>query len=79
MPSLSSFLPTVNPGKSFSIRNAVMPLYPAPGSIDGEEDEEPGFFAVGDPELAAVQDVVAAFELRRGFAGRMRRSQSPLR
>src|ERR1700732_3123553 len=28
IPSLSSFLPTVNPGKLFSIRNAVIPLYP---------------------------------------------------
>ena len=32
MPSLSSFLPTVNPGNSFSIIKAVMPLYPAAGS-----------------------------------------------
>ena len=59
MPSLSSFLPTVNPGKSFSTMKAVMPLYPG-GRIDGgEEDEESGFLAVGDPELAAVEDVVA--------------------
>ena len=33
MPSLSSFLPTVNPGKFFSTMKAVMPLYPAVASI----------------------------------------------
>ena len=32
MPSLSSFLPTVKPSKPRSMRNAVMPRYPAAGS-----------------------------------------------
>ena len=69
MPSLSSFLPTVNPGKSFSMMNAVMPLYPAAGSMVAKRMNTSGFFAVGDPELAAVEDVVAAFEFGFGLQG----------
>ena len=67
MPSLSSFLPTVKPAKSFSTRNAVIPLYPALGIHGGEQDEQARFLGVGDPQLAPVEDVVAALEL--GFRG----------
>src|SRR3954469_305110 len=35
----------------------------------GEQDEEPGFFAVGDPELAAVEYVFGAFEGGPGLHG----------
>ena len=69
MPSLSSFLPTVKPGKSFSMRNAVMPLYPAAGSIVAKRTKRPASLRVGDPELAAVEDVVGAFELGAGLQG----------
>ena len=33
MPSLSSFCAVENPGKSFSMMNAVMPFEPASGSV----------------------------------------------
>ena len=34
-----------------------------------EEHEQPRFFSVGDPELAAVQDVLAAFQCGAGLQG----------
>ena len=37
------------------------------GIDGGEEDEDAGFLAVGDPELAAVENVVAALEFRAGL------------
>ena len=36
------------------------------GIDGGEDDEESGFVAVGDPQLAAVEDVVAAFGVGAG-------------
>ena len=55
MPSLSSFLPTVNPGKPAldeERRDAAV----AGVRVDvGEHDEEVGLVAVGDPQLAPVE------------------------
>ena len=67
MPSLSSFLPTVKPGVAAldeERRDAAV----AGLGIDGrEDDEEVGLVAVGDPELAAVEDeAVAALGGARG-------------
>ena len=42
----------------------------------GEDDEEVGLVAVGDPELAAVEDVVVAVVRRRGWRARTRRCPS---
>ena len=67
MPSLSSFLPTVNPGKFFFDNERGDALVSRRGIDRGEENEESGFFAVGDPELAAIENVVAAFEFGFGL------------
>ncbi len=42
----------------------------------GEEDEEAGFFGVGDPELAAVEHEVATAELGLGLQSERVRSAS---
>ena len=46
IPSLSSFLPTLNPGASFSTMNAVMPLYPALASTVAKTINTPASFAL---------------------------------
>ena len=46
MPSLSSFLPTVKPGNSFSTMKAVMPLYPADGSTVASRMKTPASLAL---------------------------------
>ena len=79
MPSLSSFLPTVKPGKSFSTMKAVMPLYPADGIDRRKHDEDAGLFAVGDPHLLSVQDVLVALQFGAACEAQMRRSLSRLR
>ena len=45
IPSLSSFLPTVNPEKFFSMRNAVIPLYPFDASTVANKMNSPASFA----------------------------------
>ena len=47
-----------------------MPLYPAAGSSVAKRMKSSGFLAVGDPELAAVQDVLAAFECGARLQGK---------
>ena len=76
MPSLSSFFPTVNPAKPRSTRSAVMPLVPGGGIERGEHDEHVGFVAVGDPELAAVQDEPVRRQRRREWRARTHRCQT---
>ena len=44
------------------------------GIESGEEHEESGFFAVRDPELAAVENIVLPFKLGAWSAARKRRS-----
>ena len=56
MPSLSSFLPTVNPGKPLSTRNAVMPRWPALGSALAKTRNRSDSFAFVIQSLAPVQD-----------------------
>ena len=53
MPSLSSFLPTVNPAKPALDEKRGDAAVAGLGVDVREDDEEVGFVAVGDPELAA--------------------------
>ena len=61
MPSLSSFLPTENPGVPFSSTTAVIPLYPRDRSSVAKNDENTALICVRNPKLLPVQHVVIAF------------------
>ena len=67
MPSLSSFLPTVNPGKLFFDEEGGDALVSSGRIERGEQNEQTGFFAVGDPELAAVQNIFVTLERGAGL------------
>ena len=69
IPSLSSFLPTVNPGKILLDQERGDALVAGRGIDRGEQHEESSFLAIGDPQLAAVEDVVAALERGPGLQG----------
>ena len=67
MPSLSSFLPTVNPGKVL-LDDERGDAFVSGGRIDrGQQDEHSRFLAVGDPQLLAVEDILVALQLRAGL------------
>ena len=69
MPSLSSFLPTANPGEAALDEEGGDPSI-AGFRVDGrKDDEEVGFVGVGDPELPAGQHEIAT---RFHGAGRQR-------
>ena len=69
IPSLCSRFPNANPG-SFFLDEKRRDPFVARLRIDGREDEEePGLGGVGDPELAAVEDVVVALGLRAALQG----------
>ena len=64
MPSLSSFLPTVKPGKFFLHDERRDALVSGRRIDRRQQDEDAGFLGVGDPQLLAVQDVLIALQLR---------------
>ena len=66
MPSLSSFCAVENPFMPFSMMKAVMPRGPAAGIGLGIDHQRVGDRAVGDPHLAAVDDVAVALLLGAG-------------
>jgi len=72
MPSCLLFCRRVNPGKSFSIKNAVMPLYPGRGIEGGEETKRPDSVALVIQSLPAVDDEIGTFESARVCRARHR-------
>ena len=59
MPSLSSFLPTVKPGDAALDEKRGDAAVAGLGIDVGEDDEQAGFVAVGDPQLASGEHPVA--------------------
>ncbi len=69
MPSLFSFLPTENPGKSRSTRNAVIPLYPMEGSMLAKMMKKPASAPLVIQSLRPVSSQpVAVFVARASSA-----------
>ena len=73
IPSLSSFFPTWNPGKSRSIEKRRDAFIAQRGIHGGEQEKEARFGRVGDPQLAPGEPVaIAIFNRARGQSERVR-------